>query len=141
MTRSGTASPDALSSVSLGQTRRDEHAPRADAVRRDHVVVGRVPHHNDAAVLLPRPPNRLLKEKWLGLADTERFLTGRDLDRGDDRPGARQQPALDGICPIPVGADEVGAGEDRPLCFRDLRVGEVKVEADDDGVTRARQVE
>src|SRR5207249_12183113 len=94
----------------------------------------RVPHDDDSvAVRLRSSANGFFEEEWLRFADADCLGPGRDLDRGDDRSRARQEPPLDGIGAVPVRADEFRTREDGALRLGDLRVREMEIEANDDG--------
>ena len=62
--------------------------PRAHGVRRGEVRDDPVADHDRLLGVAPDRVRRFLHEQRLGLADHDRGYAGRDLDRGDDAPGA-----------------------------------------------------
>ena len=73
-------------------------------------------------------------QQRLGLADRDRGDAGRDLDRGDDAPGAGPEADLDRVDRVAVRGDEPGAGTDAVGGGGDAHVGHLRVDARDDRV-------
>ena len=98
--------------------------------------VGRDPvaDHDRLGRLATDGVRRGLEQVRRGLADRDRDDAGRGLEGDDERAGARSQPALRRVDRVAVGGDEMGAGPDAVRGDHQPRIGQVRVEPDDDRV-------
>ena len=109
-----------------------QRAPTARAAARSVPIPSPIITASRASAPTTRAASR--RSSGSGLPIDDRDDAGRDLDRGDHRPGPGHEPPLCGEHRVAVRRHEPGAGPDGVGGHRQPAVRDVRVEPDDDRV-------